>query len=523
AVQIGTLLAERYGDAKVFVARPSVWKTLSDIDRAQEAPRVDKAIADTRRGYDYRRILVVDRALQIIAPVPSPPLEPIERSALQAAIDTRGLALVDPHRLTSGDLVQGVVHPVFANDDRNNGVVGAVYLEHDCRKELFPLLELQPTSSASSETLLARREGDEIVFLSRLRFRPEALPLSFRLPVSHPSLARRALVEGEFGLLSGLDYRGVAVIGATQPVSGTPWVMVTKIDRVEVEQPARVLGMIIAALAFVLSMLLMVFFWQTWSRRSRELLRVSQERFNLFADTMPAALFIKDADRLIHINRYMANVLGAQARDWFGKTAWDLFPSEIAEKMTADDRQAMTVGCLTTEEQVPHEDGQVRLYETHKFRVPRQGLPPLLGGVAIDITARKQAEHDLQQSETRFRSYFDLPLVGIAITSLEKGWLEFNQRLCEIFGYPREELKCLTWVDITHPDDITRDAAEFERVLRGETDGYSLDKRFIRKDGTVIHAMISARCVRKNDGQIDYFVALIQDITAQKQAEAEVL
>ena len=112
-------------------------------------------------------------------------------------------------------------------------------------------------------------------------------------------------------------------------------------------------------------------------------------------------------------------------------------------------------------------------------------------------------------------------LIGIAVTSLEKGWLEVNPRLCEIFGYSRDELVCLTWSDITHPDDLAVDVAEFGRVLRGEIEGYSLDKRFIRKNGQFFHTSISVRCVRKPDGSADYFVAAVEDISERKATQAE--
>ncbi|MGY8768666.1 MAG: PAS domain-containing protein [Pirellulales bacterium] len=101
--------------------------------------------------------------------------------------------------------------------------------------------------------------------------------------------------------------------------------------------------------------------------------------------------------------------------------------------------------------------------------------------VISKITEQHSSQILLEQSEKRFRSYYDLGLVGMALTSPKTGWLHVNARLCEIFGYPQHELLEKTWVELTHPDDIEKDLYEFERVLSGETDGYSLDKRFYKK------------------------------------------
>lgn len=124
--------------------------------------------------------------------------------------------------------------------------------------------------------------------------------------------------------------------------------------------------------------------------------------------------------------------------------------------------------------------------------------------------------------EEQYHNYFNLGLIGMAVTSLEKGWIDVNDKLCEILGYPREELIELSWAEITHPDDLEMDEAEFERVLSGEIDGYMMDKRFIRKDGIVIYASISANCIRRDDGSIDNFVAFVQNITERKSAEMKV-
>jgi PAS domain S-box-containing protein len=137
---------------------------------------------------------------------------------------------------------------------------------------------------------------------------------------------------------------------------------------------------------------------------------------------------------------------------------------------------------------------------------------------ALERHRRAEAE-ELRRSEERFRRYFDLGLIGMAITSPAKNCLEVNDELCRILGYEREVLLRGNWLDFTHPDDLAADLSHFERVMAGEIDGYSMDKRWIHKDGHVIHTIMAARCVRRDDGSVDFFVGLVQDVTARRQAE----
>ncbi|MBA3872450.1 MAG: PAS domain S-box protein [Anaerolineae bacterium] len=136
------------------------------------------------------------------------------------------------------------------------------------------------------------------------------------------------------------------------------------------------------------------------------------------------------------------------------------------------------------------------------------------------LLAQKRTQLDLSDREERFRQYFELPLIGMALTSPDKGWIQVNDKLCEMLGYSRDELTQKTWIELTYPDDLAPDLEQFEQVLAGELDGYSIDKRYIRKDGQLIFTTVTIRAVRHADGRLNYMVGLMQDITDRKRAEA---
>ncbi|MCB1859401.1 MAG: PAS domain S-box protein [Gammaproteobacteria bacterium] len=146
----------------------------------------------------------------------------------------------------------------------------------------------------------------------------------------------------------------------------------------------------------------------------------------------------------------------------------------------------------------------------------------ILGGASI-ILVGQPLVREIAIIQERFRKYYDVGLVGIADTSLETGWLRFNNRLCEMLGYSPDELRSTNWVRLTHPADLDEELQEFRRALSGETDGYSREKRFIRKDGEIFHAITALRCVRGADGKVDYFITFLFDITPRIKAEAALI
>jgi PAS domain S-box-containing protein len=139
------------------------------------------------------------------------------------------------------------------------------------------------------------------------------------------------------------------------------------------------------------------------------------------------------------------------------------------------------------------------------------------------LQERKRVAEMMQAAEVRFRSYFELGLIGLAETSPEKGWIRVNDALCSMLGYSEEELLHTTWEKLTYPEDLPADLAQFERMFSGDQDGYTLGKRFVRKDGAIVHTILSVRCIRRPDRSIDYMVASLQDITNFKHLEEQLL
>jgi PAS domain S-box-containing protein len=142
-----------------------------------------------------------------------------------------------------------------------------------------------------------------------------------------------------------------------------------------------------------------------------------------------------------------------------------------------------------------------------------------------DVIDRRQSElssryeRSIRDCETRFQATFENAAVGIAHVAPDGRWLRVNRALCRIVGYSADELLTKSSRDITHPDDLACGLAQ--QVREGKIDSYSVDKRYLRKDGVIVWVRVTAGCARRSDGSIDYFIAVVEDISARKHAEEE--
>ena len=141
---------------------------------------------------------------------------------------------------------------------------------------------------------------------------------------------------------------------------------------------------------------------------------------------------------------------------------------------------------------------------------------------ARDITQRKRIQEQLRTSEAHYRRTFDSAAVGIAHVGLDGRWLHFNEAVCTITGYSPERLHRLTFIDITHPEDREVSQVQANRLLSGEIQSYSLEKRYVRPDGNIVWVDVTVSLARDDTDDTDRFIAIVQDISDRKAFEERV-
>ncbi len=154
-----------------------------------------------------------------------------------------------------------------------------------------------------------------------------------------------------------------------------------------------------------------------------------------------------------------------------------------------------------------------------EVRDPSTGELLYIEGLNIDITARKEVEQALRESEEKFRHTFDQSPIGASMVALDSTFLRANEAFCRITGYSEDELKHLTFAEITHPDERDESVLRYGRVLRGEVESFEQDKRYIHKDGHEVWVHLSAGMVRDAGGRPLYLLPMVQDITDRVETE----
>ena len=146
----------------------------------------------------------------------------------------------------------------------------------------------------------------------------------------------------------------------------------------------------------------------------------------------------------------------------------------------------------------------------------------VVGEEKITFLLLREVGEALQTCAAEFRALFELPGIGIIQADTPAfGFTRVNQKFCDMTGYSAQELLTQTYIGLTDPQDRQRDMKVLAQVLRGQTDSWSIEKRYVRKDGRVIWVGVHGTALRDETGRVLKFMAMISDITAPMQAKQE--
>ncbi|HEX5263103.1 MAG TPA: PAS domain-containing protein, partial [Phenylobacterium sp.] len=190
------------------------------------------------------------------------------------------------------------------------------------------------------------------------------------------------------------------------------------------------------------------------------------------------------------------------------------------------DAQQVLMAAIQQGREVRHEfrivlpGGEIRhIQDRARVILDAKGQPRRLVGLNVDVTDLKRVQHTLEHTEARYRRTFEHAAVGVAHVSPSGRFLAVNPRLCEILGYPEEELLAITFQEITHPDDLEPDLELARALLAGEIDRFEMEKRYLKPSGEIVWADLTASLQRDADGTPLNYISVINDIGGRKQAE----
>jgi PAS domain S-box-containing protein len=259
-------------------------------------------------------------------------------------------------------------------------------------------------------------------------------------------------------------------------------------------------------------------------KQAETALRLSERLFISAFNDAPIGMALVSLDqRILNVNQALCEMLGYSEAELLTKTVPDITHPDYRDSESAY-KQALETGqrdSFQMEKVYLHADGHL-VWGKLSVSLIRDsaGNHFYYVGHLEDVTERKQAEAALKQSEVWFRTTFEQSVVGIGHVDPDGHIIWVNQKLCEMTGYSPQEFREMTYIDLTHPADRAQEAEQVRSLTVGEISGYTLEKRYICKDGSHLWVNVSVSAIRDDEGNLQWYVGVIQDVSDRKQAEA---
>lgn len=535
---------ERFNDAialsKNLVFSRMINDYLSEGYTPETALQLQRWLEEMQTTYGYSRVTFIDAdgRERISSPLSTIPYGEHLREEIAKALESRNVSWLDLHQYKNEPVHLSLIVPIMTGE-ANDVPLGVLVLDIDPEDWLYPYLAEWPGHSDTAETLLVRKDGDNVLFLNPLRFNPSAA-VSLRIPLSRTDVLAVKAVRGAYGIVEGVDYRGHVNIGFVQSVPDSPWFLITRMDREEIERPLRervkqiliLMGALIISTGTVLTLV--------WSRnRERfyqeqykisEALRVSDEKFKKIFEISPDSATINRFDDgiFLSVNRTFENTFGYAREEVIGRTTAEIglwVDRNEREKILAEITEKGFV--LDREADFYTKDGQIVSGLISATVIEIEGEPHMVF-TSRDITQRKKAEKQLRESEIRYRLIAENTADVIWVIDAQTQQITYvSPSILKLTGFTVEETLGRSIGNFVMPgsslsfDELLkkRSAEFFERSLQPISFTDEVDQ--ICKDGSVISTEMTTNYLTDENGQLE-IIGVSRDIRQRKAAEREI-
>ena len=486
---------ERLGDGAVFFKNNSfsglVRRFLERPEDAEARRAIQAWIEKFQTDSQYAEVRLLDAhgATRLSIPAGGPELSSTLAQRLPEVLRTDQVTFKDFYRNEHDQRVcLAILVPLLDEGDAGHPL-GVLVLRIDPATYLYPFIKRWPTPSRTAETLLVRREGNEVVFLNELRFQPNAV-LNLRIPLDRRGVPAVEAALGTEGVVKGIDYRGVPVMAALRAIPDSPWSLVARMDTAEVYAPLREQLTLVVALIGALLVgagTSVALLWRQQSERfyrdryeAAEALVASEVRYRRLFEAARDGILILDAETgmIVDVNPFLIEMLGFSQQEFLGKKVWELgaFKDIVANQDSFAE--------LQRQKYIRYEDMALEGHDGKRHEVEFVSNVYLVNHQKViqcnirDISERRRAEEALRQQTEELRARnAELMRFNRAAVGRELQMVELKQQineLCRQLGQPPRHP--LDFLGAKPQTTIAAEAVGPEGASR--TDANSSEERF---------------------------------------------
>ena len=503
--QIASWRDERLADGHRVKNNPIVYSTIEKFLADQTNPELSQEVygwlENIRSANDYSTFFLFDAESKLIIEDHTHPANLLaeDYSLVNQVIQDNTIILSDLYLNEANKKIEmELVMPVSGG---NSQPIAAIILRINPYLEFYPIVSAWPVNSKTAETVLFRKESDDLLFLNDVRFYKDSA-FNLRFPIDTTNIAATAVLKGQKEPFIGVDYRGGKVIAVGKQIPDTNWYLLVKEDQSEVFEEVisegKLLGLILILVLFSIFSLIYTLINRQRQKYVNNLItseiekqKINQKYDLLLDQSNDLVLIITEVKKIIEVNERIQELYGYSREEILGRDISTLFPSKEIKNIDDALNIVKEKGGLRFESKSWKKDGSIFSVEISSRFFEESGIGYFLIFVN-DISEKAKNFEMLKNSEKKYRELIEHSSDGIFIANAEGKFLEINEKGHQMLGYSREEILELSINDIVDAENQKQYPLMIRQIIFDEQKSNTSERSLRKKDGLLLPVEIIA-------------------------------